>query len=76
MNINDLINQFVTIKGHKEDLANQIKKCNEDLAKIEADIMAQMAEAGINQPCAEKAQYAAKLGVHLSCGRGSAVLQE
>jgi hypothetical protein len=55
MNINDLINKFVDIKARKESLASEIKTCNEDLAKIEADIMEQMSNAGISQAGSDKA---------------------
>jgi len=64
MNINDLINQFVLIKGQKEDLAASIKTCNEELARIEADIMAKMAEAGINQAASDKATCSMKQVTH------------
>jgi hypothetical protein len=55
MNINDLINKFVEIKARKEALNADIKTCNEDLAKIEADIMEQMSNAGITQAGSDKA---------------------
>lgn len=55
MNINDLINKFVEIKARKESLAAEIKTCNEDLAKIESDIMEQMSNAGITQAASDKA---------------------
>ena len=55
MNINDLINDYVETKALKESLNDQVKDCNEKMAKIQADIMEQMATAGITKAASDKA---------------------
>jgi hypothetical protein len=55
MNINDLINAYVETKALKESLNDQVKDCNEKMAKIQADIMEQMANAGITKAASDKA---------------------
>jgi hypothetical protein len=55
MKISELIDRFVEVKAVKEDLAEQVKQCNEKLAAIEADIMEQMSNAGISQAGSDKA---------------------
>jgi hypothetical protein len=55
MKISDLIDKYVETKALKESLNEDIKKANEKLAAIEADIMEQMALAGITQAASEKA---------------------
>ena len=55
MNINDLINDYVETKALKESLNDQVKGCNEKMAKIQADIMEQMATAGITKAASDKA---------------------
>jgi len=55
MNINDLINMYVETKALKESLNEQVKECNETMAKIQADIMEQMANAGITKAASDKA---------------------
>lgn len=64
MNINDLINQFVEVKALKESLNEQIKECNEKLAKIEAEIMEQMSNAGISQAASDKASCTMRQVTH------------
>ena len=64
MNINDLINKFVEVKAEKEALNDLIKKVNEALSQIEADIMEQMAAAGVTQVASEKASCTMKLAKH------------
>lgn len=64
MNINDLINSFVETKAQKESLNEEIKKLNEQLGKIEADIMEQMATAGVSQVASDKASCTMKLAKH------------
>lgn len=64
MNINDLINQFVEVKALKESLNEQIKECNEKLGKIEAEIMEQMSNAGINQAASDKASCTMRQVTH------------
>lgn len=55
MNINDLINKYVETKALKESLNEQIKTCNEKMASTQADIMEQMATAGITKAASDKA---------------------
>jgi len=55
MNINDLINTYVETKALKESLNEQIKTCNEKMASTQADIMEQMATAGITKAASDKA---------------------
>jgi hypothetical protein len=55
MNINDLINEYVETKALKESLNEQVKTCNEKMAKTQADIMEQMALAGITKAASDKA---------------------
>jgi dsRNA-specific ribonuclease len=55
MNINDLINTYVETKALKESLNGQIKTCNEKMASTRADIMEQMATAGITKAASDKA---------------------
>jgi len=64
MNINDLINEFVETKALKEGFAEQIKSCNEKLARIEADIMEQMANAGISKAASDKASCTMRQVTH------------
>lgn len=55
MNMNDLINEFVELKGQREELAEETKKINERMAAIEAALMEQMASAGLSQISSDKA---------------------
>ena len=55
MNIKELIDAYVEQKALKESLNENIKKCNEKMANLEADIMEQMATAGISQAASDKA---------------------
>jgi hypothetical protein len=55
MNINDLINTYVETKALKESLNEQVKTCNEKMASTQADIMEQMATAGITKAASDKA---------------------
>ena len=64
MNIKELIDKFVEIKALKESLNEQVKKCNEDLAKLEADIMEQMSNAGITQAASDKASCSMRESKH------------
>ena len=64
MKISELIDRFVEVKAVKEDLAEQIKQCNEKLAAIEADIMEQMSNAGISQAASDKASCNMKKVTH------------
>lgn len=64
MNINDLINRFVEVKAEREALNESVKKCTETLAKIEADIMSQMANAGITQAASDKASCTMRKVTH------------
>lgn len=64
MNINDLINEFVETKALKEGFAEQIKSCNEKLARIEADIMEQMANAGISKAASDRASCTMRQVTH------------
>jgi len=64
MNIKDLINQFVETKALKESLNEQIKQLNEKLAHIEADLMEQMAGAGITQAASDKASCTMREATH------------
>ena len=64
MKISDLIDMFVETKALKESLNEDIKKCNEKLAQIEADIMEQMANAGISQAASDKASCTMRETIH------------
>lgn len=64
MNIKELIDKFVEIKALKESLNEQIKKCNEDLARLEGDIMEQMSNAGITQAASDKASCSMREAKH------------
>ena len=55
MNINKLIDEFVETKAAKEALDEDRKVLTQKLARIEADIMAQMSEAGLTQAASDKA---------------------
>lgn len=64
MNINDLINMYVETKALKESLNDQVKDCNEKMAKIQADIMEQMASAGITKAASDKASCTMRETAH------------
>lgn len=64
MNINDLINMYVDAKALKESLNEQVKECNEKMAKIQADIMEQMATAGITKAASDKASCTMRQVTH------------
>ena len=64
MNISDLIDRFVAVKAERENLSEAVKKCTETLARIESDIMSQMANAGITQAASDKASCSMRKVTH------------
>lgn len=64
MKISDLIDKYVETKALKESLNEDIKKANEKLATIEADIMEQMASTGITQAASDKASCTMRETLH------------
>lgn len=64
MNIKDLIDQYVEVKAHKEQLAEDTRKANNKLAELEKDIMALMSQAGITSAASDKASLSMKKKQH------------
>jgi hypothetical protein len=64
MNIKDLIDEFVSIKGQREALTAQASALTKKLALIEADIMEQMAGQGISKAASDKASVTMRLATH------------
>lgn len=64
MNIDALIDEYVTVKGKREGLSEEVKKCTNKLAELEKDIMALMSQAGISQAGNDKASCSMKKATH------------
>jgi hypothetical protein len=60
----ELIDEFVAVKGAREELQNQVKTHTEKLTRLEADIMELMSQAGINQAASDKASVTMKHNTH------------
>jgi len=60
MNIKDLIDEFVSVKGKREALTAEASALTKKLAIIEADIMEQMATQGISKAGSDKASCTMK----------------
>jgi len=60
MNIKDLIDEFVTVKGKREELTAEAKELTKKLSALEADIMEQMAAQGISKAGSDKASCTMK----------------
>jgi hypothetical protein len=59
-----LIDEFVATKNKREELQNEVKSCTEKMGRLEADIMALMSQAGINQAASEKASCTMRQATH------------
>jgi chromosome segregation ATPase len=64
MNIKDLIDEYVKVKAHREQLTDDVRKANNKLGELEKDIMDLMSKAGITQAASDKASLSMKLKQH------------